>query len=297
MIIIGWTDEERHLLINAYENRIPIRTIKELDDKNNLSITRTAIKLGLAEKYPDFDYMVGQKFGYLTVISKVEPKKNPCGTNRILYNCLCDCGNYTIVDGTCLRSGSTRSCGCKKGELNSLDKKKYNEYDLSGEYGVGFDKDGKEFYFDLEDYDKIKDFRWDIDENGYVVSTDSKRNFRKVRMHRIILNLYPDNKHIKVDHIHSERKHDNRKINLRLATNSQNGMNMRMMPQNTSGVTGVSYKKDKGLWVAYITCNNKRMWLGSSKSFDYAVALRKEAEEKYFKERSYANSQAVDIGA
>ena len=36
--------------------------------------------------------------------------------------------------------------------------KKYNTYDLSGEYGIGYTSKGEEFYFDLDDYDKIKDY-------------------------------------------------------------------------------------------------------------------------------------------
>lgn len=31
-----------------------------------------------------------------------------------------------------------------------------NTYDLSGEYGIGYTTKGEEFWFDLEDYDKIK---------------------------------------------------------------------------------------------------------------------------------------------
>ena len=39
--------------------------------------------------------------------------------------------------------------------------KKYNKYDLSGEYGIGWTSNtNQEFYFDLEDYDKIKDYCW-----------------------------------------------------------------------------------------------------------------------------------------
>lgn len=36
--------------------------------------------------------------------------------------------------------------------------KRYNRYDLTGEYGIGYTNQGVEFYFDLEDYDKIKEY-------------------------------------------------------------------------------------------------------------------------------------------
>lgn len=52
--------------------------------------------------------LVGQKFGRLTVLS-MSDKHTSSGTH---WNCICDCGNTTVVSGTNLRSGRTRSCGC-----------------------------------------------------------------------------------------------------------------------------------------------------------------------------------------
>lgn len=51
--------------------------------------------------------MVGQVCGQLTVVAKAEPK-----TARIKWLCKCSCGNELAVEGTKLRSGHTRSCGC-----------------------------------------------------------------------------------------------------------------------------------------------------------------------------------------
>lgn len=56
--------------------------------------------------------LIGQKFGKLTVIKFL-------GTNsygKHEYECLCDCGNITIVVEAHLKSGNTRSCGCIKQE-------------------------------------------------------------------------------------------------------------------------------------------------------------------------------------
>ena len=44
---------------------------------------------------------------------------------------------------------------------------KYNKYDLLGSFGVGWTTNtNKEFWFDLEDYDKIKDYCWAENNNG-----------------------------------------------------------------------------------------------------------------------------------
>ena len=168
--------------------------------------------------------------------------------------------------------------------------KKYNTYDLSGKYGIGFtfnyDSHGRnEFYFDLEDYDKIKDYCWYYDKEGYVVShrSGTKNNRKGIKMHRV---LFPDSE--KVDHI-KHVNYDNRKSELRVVTSSQNGMNKSLLPNNTSGITGVSYSRKENRWVAHIGINGKnhqRRFI----SFEDAVKQRKEWEEQYFGEYSYDNS-------
>ena len=55
---------------------------------------------------------IGNKYGRLTVISKAESKPNGAA-----FNCLCECGEETIVLGGHLRAGTTTSCGCYRQEL------------------------------------------------------------------------------------------------------------------------------------------------------------------------------------
>lgn len=66
--------------------------------------------------------MIGEKYGRLTVIKFVESKKEPSGGYVRYYQCLCDCGNKTIVRGRALRNGNTKSCGCLRKERTT----KYN---------------------------------------------------------------------------------------------------------------------------------------------------------------------------
>ena len=97
--------------------------------------------------------------------------------------------------------------------------KKHNTYDLSGEYGVGYTQKGYEFYFDLEDYDLIKDYCWRVGTHGYI---ECHRNKSVVSMHRLILNV--TDRKLQVDHIY-HHKNDNRKSQLRIVTNRQNSRN------------------------------------------------------------------------
>jgi hypothetical protein len=53
--------------------------------------------------------MLGKKFGKLTVIEESSQRKG----NAICWVCRCDCGNITKpLNGTLLRSGQVKSCGC-----------------------------------------------------------------------------------------------------------------------------------------------------------------------------------------
>lgn len=60
----------------------------------------------------NFHNLIGQKFSRLTVIKRVDDYISPKGKHRVMYKCLCDCGEYTIVDATNLKSGKIKSCGC-----------------------------------------------------------------------------------------------------------------------------------------------------------------------------------------
>ncbi len=100
-------------------------------------------------------------------------------------------------------------------------------------------------------------------------------------MHRIILN-YPN----KVDH-KFQRRFDNRKEFIRIATNSQNGMNSGLQSNNTSGATGVSWNKRKDKWRAQIQLDGRTINLGDYHDFDEAADARKQAEIEYFGEYRY----------
>lgn len=54
--------------------------------------------------------MIGKVFGELMVISKAK-HENKRG-HHTKWNCVCSCGNTTVVDRGNLASGHTKSCGC-----------------------------------------------------------------------------------------------------------------------------------------------------------------------------------------
>ena len=51
--------------------------------------------------------LIGKKFGRLTVLEEAETKHK-----ERYFLCQCECGNTTIVRGSHLTAGATKSCGC-----------------------------------------------------------------------------------------------------------------------------------------------------------------------------------------
>lgn len=75
--------------------------------------------------------------------------------------------------------------------------------------------------------------------------------------HRILMGFPPCD----VDHVNNNGL-DNRKLNLRLATRSQNAFNTKIKSSNTSGYKGVSFCKLTGKWVARIRLDGTYKNLG-----------------------------------
>lgn len=240
--------------------------------------------------------LLGKRFGRLVVVGEAEPTFTSGGNRKRMVYCNCDCGkeNLIVAVGS-LRSGSSKSCGCYNKECiakrMSDRRRAYNEYDLSGTYGIGYTQKGEEFYFDLEDYDKIKDYCWY--KHREYIEAKIRGTDKHVAIHKIIMNDVENN--YDVDHIDTNKKYDNRKCNLRLTSRHNNSFNHKISKSNTSGATGVFWHTRDSLWVATIKYNGKCIHLGSFHDFDEAVKKRKEAEEIYFGAFSYDNSQKLAI--
>lgn len=212
--------------------------------------------------------LTGQHFGKLTVIGRDKMRDG----NITYWLCKCDCGSSKIasVARGSLTRGLTRSCGCLKSKTKKEDS---NKYDLSGEYGIGWTSNtNNEFYFDLEDFDKIKGYCWYENDSGYIVS---QRGRKTIRMHRLIMNVI--DKEIQIDHIF-HNTHDNRKQYLRPASNTENSWNKK--------TTGVYYSTEKNKYVANLTYYGKKITKYFD-DFDDAIEYRKDMEQKYFGEFAY----------
>lgn len=237
---------------------------------NNLRTGKTK-SCGCAKKESKIIDMTGWKMWEHGVINSKIIVIEMAGQDKygdVIWKCRCNCGNGNdfICNGKELRNGSKLSCGCHK----------LNNYDLTKEYGIGYTKNtGSIFYFDLEDYFKIKDYVWQEETGGYIVTyINNKRLF----MHNLISNSKAKTQ----DHKNGNRK-DNRKNNLRYANALENSRNRKTPKNNLSGCKGECLSKS-GKYRAYITVNHKWLSLGEYTNFEEAKKARTEAEIKYFGE-------------
>lgn len=81
-----------------------------------------------------------------------------------------------------------------------------------------------------------------------------------------------------IDHINGDTL-DDRLCNLRAVTPEENNKNRKINTKNTSGVVGVSYKRNKKIWQAEIWDAGKRVYLGIYKTKEEASAARRAAEK------------------
>lgn len=116
--------------------------------------------------------------------------------------------------------------------------------------------------------------------DGYLFINLSKNGIRKnFTIHRLVgLHFLPNWKAYKeIDH-RNQDKLDNRVLNLRWATRSEQCANKTKQQNTTSKFIGVSFHKIKNKWVAHIRCQKllggKRKYLGYFETEDEANSSR-----------------------
>lgn len=147
-------------------------------------------------------------------------------------------------------------------------------------YGVLY-INNSEFLFDIEDLPLINSRSWYVDKDGYLASSYIYAGRRCFTMfHRLVMNACQGQV---VDHINRNRA-DNRKVNLRCCTRFENNLNRGRRSTNKSGVTGVHYDKKRHKWIANITYNKRRIFIGRYSSKDEAIKARLAKEAELFKD-------------
>lgn len=240
----------------------------------------------IKESSKDFS---GMTFGKLTVLYEGPSRRGKDGKLCRRWWCKCSCGNIKLMLQSSLETGA-KSCGCWVHNKPKMIKYKSNSYELCDNYYKGYLEDDSFFIIDKEDFDKVSKYYWARNKNGYICCS-AINGAKTTMLHNFVLERDSSIKNV-VDHINGN-KSDNRKCNLRIVTQQENGFNRKIKSTNSSGVTGVCWDADRQKWMASIGFNYRHIHLGRFDNKEDAIAARKAAEEKYYGEYSYDASQEL----
>ena len=138
-------------------------------------------------------------------------------------------------------------------------------------------KDGHLYWKVAKQSIKIGDQFGCLRNYGYIVGNfDCKYS----RAHRLIFMWHYGFLPKEIDHIDGNPS-NNRIENLRQANRSENGMNQKLNSRNTSGVKGVTWKKDKQKWHARVKVNKKNKHLGYFDDLELAELVVQEVRNKF----------------
>jgi hypothetical protein len=139
---------------------------------------------------------------------------------------------------------------------------------------------GQNAIVSVEDYERLTQWNWHAawarDTKSFYAARwrgNGKEGSKRIWMHKEVLLTNGQ-----VDHKNHDSL-DNRRLNLRKCTGTQNNWNMRQSRRNTSGVKGVWRKGSK--WEARIGVNKKKIYLGSFATLELAAGAYRDAAEKY----------------
>lgn len=125
------------------------------------------------------------------------------------------CSNFFSARLDSVKSGNTKSCGCK-GFF-----KKQNRFIIPNGYDHGiafYDNYDGYFIFDMEDLPLIRKHHWSAKKNGNRIEPYTIVNRKKIKLSRLLMNTPED---LEVDHINHE-PNDARKKNMRNCTQEEN---------------------------------------------------------------------------
>ncbi len=130
---------------------------------------------------------------------------------------------------------------------------------------------------DIEDLGLVEKYRWHLSRSGYAFSHQARF------LHRFVMGA---NQRSTIDH--KKDKLDNRKTNLRLATQQENTFNQSKR-LNAVGFKGVTWSKSEKQFIAQIMKNGKNYRLGAFLDPSLAAAAYDKAAEDLFGEFARTN--------
>lgn len=192
--------------------------------------------------------LTGNKYGRLTVLGDDGTRAK---SGKVLWHCLCECGNTTYVRADHLKNGSVSSCGC-------LNKNKKHE--------------------------RFKDLAGSETDSFQIVDRAYSKN-QRVYWNCICKHC---GNHIELQSNQIERNSScgckqNRSTKERMAeiSDPESLKTNKVTAKSSTGVRGVYFNKRKKRYQVFINVDKKPKYLGSYVSLEEAAKIRREAEIEY----------------
>ncbi len=159
--------------------------------------------------------------------------------------------------------------------------------DYDPETGVFVWKKRSSHYFKNNSYKDRWNNRFSGKETGCISQAEKKSSYKVIRIfkknylaHRLAWLYHYGHWPEFIDHINHNGL-DNRINNLRSISIAENNRNIKKSSNNSSGVTGVFFQKNRKTWNASIHKDSKKIHLGAFKNKNDAIKARKEAEVNF----------------
>lgn len=212
--------------------------------------------------HPPIKDYTGKRFGRL-VVKEYFGKSE--GMHR--WECICDCGNITVVGQTLLQSGKTKSCGCLgHPPVQNIQGQQFGDLTV-----IEFDgKRNGQYYWRC----KCKCGNETIVRQNYLLIGKTKS----------------------CGCLQAKSITENLKLCEGTSITILQAIKNKRLSSNTSGYTGVYQIKRNGKWAAQITFKRKTYYLGSFEKIEDAIKARQRGEELhddflkwYYEEQNYSD--------
>lgn len=194
---------------------------------------------------------IGKQYGYLTVLEDTEKKYH----STKIYKCRCICGKEIEVNINKLHTGHVKSCGCRRFRRRGLTGQKFGRLTV---LEFAYTKDRKNYWkckCECGNICYVPTVRLTTRE---TVSCGCKNDENRASLPNLDRGLVDGTMKAAIQR---KRKHNR---------------------NNTSGVTGVHFDRERKLWIAQIMFQHKGYLFGRFKRKSDAIKARRAGEDKYF---------------
>jgi hypothetical protein len=150
---------------------------------------------------------------------------------------------------------------------------------------------GKYAIVDVEDFERLNKYKWHCTHYGYAKRSVPNKSGKgrkqgEIYMHKLIC---PAPAGMIVDHI-NRKSRDNRRVNLRVATQKQNVWNRKFIKKGgKTRLQGIRWDKNREKWHVRLTVNGRRRSFGYYADQDEAAKAYDRVAEKYRGEYAVLN--------